>query len=63
MKQMLAKYHCDAKNCAGSVTVDDGDQMQPDGWMIIDAWVVGAGGGKQHICPSCKPKFLKGIER
>lgn len=62
-KVQLEKYRCDQPGCAQHVTVPQEDEMQPHDWLIVDAWVIGAGSGTQHFCPECKSKILVALHR
>jgi hypothetical protein len=67
MKNNLIKYHCDVIGCSQTVTVPESAQCEPDGWLFLCAWVIGAGGNgpdkPEHFCPECKPAKLKAIGR
>jgi hypothetical protein len=66
-KTHLSKYSCDAFGCDATVTAGVDDQMQPDGWLFLCAWVVGAGGNgvndPEHYCPRCSKERLKALGR
>lgn len=67
MKTRLTKYTCDANGCERNVTVPDAAQSEPDGWLFLAAWVVGAGGNgvgdPEHFCPEHKTAKLKALGR
>lgn len=63
MKTEMAMYRCDSRDCDNQKLVSEANKMEPHDWLVVDAWVIGAGSGKQYFCPTCKPALLKALGR